>query len=59
MQRVSTYILSTTQDLLKIPQIEIFPHHGLPTQIPQSWKTLHVISLYSVSNFLSFSTLIL
>lgn len=46
MQGVSTYILSKTQDLLKIPQIEIFPHHGLPTQIAQSWKTLHVLSLY-------------
>lgn len=53
------YILSKTQDLLKIPQIEILSHHGLPTQIPQCWKTLHVISLYSVSNFLGFSTLTL
>lgn len=30
------YILSKTQDLLKIPQIELLPHHGVPTQIPQS-----------------------
>lgn len=29
-------ILSKTQDLLKMRKIEIFPHHGVPTQIPQS-----------------------